>query len=54
MTPIYAIGDIHGQIDEMNTALTRIEADGGAQAVIVFLGDAVDRGPRIAARSCRG
>ncbi len=45
MTPIYAIGDIHGHADALDAALTRIEADGGAQAVIVFLGDLVDRGP---------
>jgi serine/threonine protein phosphatase 1 len=43
--PIYAIGDIHGQHDMMLDALTRIEADGGAQARVVFLGDLVDRGP---------
>ncbi|WP_270725417.1 metallophosphoesterase family protein [Shimia sp. Alg240-R146] len=44
-TPIYAIGDIHGQIDLLDDMLTRIEADGGPDAQIVFLGDYVDRGP---------
>lgn len=45
MTPTYAIGDIHGQIDMLETALARIEADGGRDASIVFIGDLVDRGP---------
>ncbi len=45
MTSIYAIGDIHGQNAELDAALMRIEADGGPQAAIVFLGDYVDRGP---------
>jgi serine/threonine protein phosphatase 1 len=43
--PIYAIGDIHGQIGMLETALARIEADGGPDAQIIFLGDYVDRGP---------
>ncbi|WP_187431708.1 Bis(5'-nucleosyl)-tetraphosphatase, symmetrical [Roseobacter fucihabitans] len=43
--PIYAIGDIHGQIDELHRVLGLIEADGGPDAQIVFLGDYVDRGP---------
>lgn len=42
---IYAVGDIHGQLAELETALERIEADGGPDAKIVFLGDYVDRGP---------
>ncbi|MGV6850523.1 MAG: metallophosphoesterase family protein [Marinibacterium sp.] len=44
-TPIYAIGDIHGQIDELDRVLNQIRADGGPDAEIVFLGDYVDRGP---------
>ncbi len=44
-TPVYAIGDIHGQLDMLRTALHRIEADGGPDARVVFLGDYVDRGP---------
>ena len=42
---IYAIGDIHGQIDMLHDALARITADGGPDAQIVFLGDYTDRGP---------
>ncbi|MGH1464707.1 MAG: metallophosphoesterase family protein [Cognatishimia sp.] len=43
--PIYAIGDIHGHLDQLETALARIHADGGPNAQIVFLGDYIDRGP---------
>ena len=43
--PVYAIGDIHGQIGQLEQALRWIETDGGADARIVFLGDYVDRGP---------
>lgn len=43
--PIYAIGDIHGHLDMLETALARIERDGGPDARVVFLGDLVDRGP---------
>jgi serine/threonine protein phosphatase 1 len=42
--PIYAVGDIHGQLDMLETALEVIQADGGPDARIVFLGDLVDRG----------
>lgn len=42
--PIYAIGDIHGQLEQLHMVLDRIERDGGADAEIVFLGDYVDRG----------
>ena len=44
-TPLYAIGDIHGQLAELHRVLALIEADGGAEAEIVFLGDYTDRGP---------
>jgi len=44
-SPIYSVGDIHGQIDMLHGALERIERDGGKDAEIVFLGDLVDRGP---------
>lgn len=43
--PIYAIPDIHGHLQELDRALRLIEADGGPDAEIVFLGDLVDRGP---------
>lgn len=43
--PIYAIGDIHGQLDDLHRVLGLIETDGGSDANIVFIGDYVDRGP---------
>jgi len=43
--PIYAVADIHGQMESLIGALDLIERDGGAEAEIVFLGDLVDRGP---------
>ncbi|MBO9473717.1 serine/threonine protein phosphatase [Shimia sp. R10_1] len=43
--PIYAIGDVHGQLEKLLEVIARIEADGGPTANIVFLGDLVDRGP---------
>ncbi|WP_108815638.1 metallophosphoesterase family protein [Loktanella sp. Alg231-35] len=45
MTPIYAIGDIHGQKEMLDHALALITADGGPNAQVVFLGDYTDRGP---------
>ncbi len=42
---IYAIGDIHGQLEFLFEALDLVAADGGDDAEIVFLGDLVDRGP---------
>ena len=42
---LYAIGDIHGQKAMLDHALALIEADGGPEARIVFLGDYTDRGP---------
>lgn len=41
---IYAIGDIHGQLEMLESALARIHQDGGPDAPIIFLGDYVDRG----------
>ncbi|NRB04555.1 MAG: serine/threonine protein phosphatase [Rhodobacteraceae bacterium] len=43
--PVYAIGDIHGQLAELDRVLALIEADGGPDAKVVFLGDYTDRGP---------
>ena len=45
MTPIFAIGDIHGHLGELHAALERIATDAEAGAPVVFLGDSVDRGP---------
>lgn len=46
---IYAIGDIHGQIDMLKAAHERIAADrsriGDSSAPVVHLGDLTDRGP---------
>lgn len=47
--PIYAIGDIHGQHAELIRVLSLIEADGGPDAEVVFIGDYADRGPASAA-----
>lgn len=43
--PLYAIGDIHGQLSELRRVLARIDADGGPDAAVVFVGDYTDRGP---------
>ena len=43
--PLYAIGDIHGQLEQLHRVLTLIEADGGPDAKVIFLGDYTDRGP---------
>lgn len=42
---LYVIGDIHGEIAMLETALDRIATDGGADAPMIGLGDLVDRGP---------
>ncbi len=46
---IYAIGDIHGQLDRLKAVHELIERDrqalAGADAPVVHLGDLVDRGP---------
>ena len=50
---IYAIGDIHGCLDELVEMQTRIKADllthPHAKPLVVYLGDYIDRGP-----DCRG
>ncbi len=43
--PVYAIGDVHGQLPLLRGALDLIEADGGPDAPVVLIGDLVDRGP---------
>ncbi|MEM8772481.1 MAG: metallophosphoesterase family protein [Pseudomonadota bacterium] len=44
---LYAIGDIHGCIDELNLLLRKIDSDArdAPQRRLIFLGDYVDRGP---------
>lgn len=46
---VYAIGDIHGQLDMLRAAHSRIAADrdlcGDRNAPVVHMGDLVDRGP---------
>ncbi|OED37099.1 serine/threonine protein phosphatase [Chromatiales bacterium (ex Bugula neritina AB1)] len=41
---IYAIGDIHGELEQLHAAIAKIEKDSGPAARIVFLGDYIDRG----------
>ncbi len=41
----FAIGDIHGELDQLRTLFSRMP-DVGASDTVVFLGDYVDRGPR--------
>lgn len=46
--PIYAIGDVHGCIDELKAAERQIAADiraTGRAGLVILLGDYVDRGP---------
>lgn len=42
---LYAIGDIHGQIDLLHAAHERVFRDGGQNALIAHVGDLIDRGP---------
>jgi serine/threonine protein phosphatase 1 len=46
---VYAVGDIHGRLDLLEQVLSRIDADLAhrppVQALQVFLGDYIDRGP---------
>ena len=44
-SPIYAIGDIHGQLAAFESALSAIEKDAGSEVEIVLIGDLADRGP---------
>lgn len=49
---VYAVGDIHGRLDLLDTLLARLEEDdaarGPARTELIFLGDLVDRGPNSA------
>lgn len=42
---LYAIGDIHGQFEQLKAAHERIFRDGGKDALIAHVGDLLDRGP---------
>jgi serine/threonine protein phosphatase 1 len=46
---VYAIGDVHGRLDLLEKTMSRIDADLGrspsANAVEIYLGDYIDRGP---------
>lgn len=46
---VYAVGDIHGRLDLLEQLLQEIQSDhtarGMADALVIFLGDLVDRGP---------
>src|SRR4051794_9776120 len=48
-TRIYAVGDIHGRLDLLDSVLARIDIDLGGHpapnAIRIFLGDYIDRGP---------
>lgn len=49
---IYAVGDIHGRADLLAELLAQVDTDdrarGGAPAMLIFLGDLIDRGPESA------
>lgn len=51
--PFYVVGDVHGCVDQMQAALSRVDDDIEALEIddptLVFLGDYVDRGPHSAA-----
>ena len=46
---VYAIGDVHGCLDELDRLLALIDADDAARVpsrtTLIFLGDLIDRGP---------
>jgi serine/threonine protein phosphatase 1 len=48
-TRVYAVGDVHGCLDQLRTLKALIAADNAArpeaQAVLVYVGDYIDRGP---------
>ncbi len=43
--PVFAVGDVHGQLGQLERVLELIAADPSGGAPVVFLGDYVDRGP---------
>ena len=49
---VYAVGDVHGCIEELALLIGRIEEDArqlGRRPLVVLLGDVIDRGPETAA-----
>ncbi|MDJ0822397.1 MAG: metallophosphoesterase family protein [Paracoccaceae bacterium] len=42
---IFVVGDIHGQLEMLESALAVIDSDPAAGAPVVFVGDYLDRGP---------
>lgn len=46
---IYAVGDLHGNLSQFQRVLRLIEADGGPDAQVVWLGDYADRGADVRA-----
>lgn len=42
----YAIGDVHGRADLLESLLESISQEAGTEHCVFFLGDIVDRGPR--------
>lgn len=46
---VYAIGDIHGRLDLLESLLAKLDADdearGPSETSLIFLGDLIDRGP---------
>jgi serine/threonine protein phosphatase 1 len=45
MSKTYAIADLHGRIDLLETALAKIADHADLPATLIILGDYVDRGP---------
>ena len=46
MRRTYAIGDIHGSLGKLENLMAQCERDAdGGEAMFVFLGDYIDRGP---------
>lgn len=56
MSRIFAIPDIHGRLDLLNSLLSKLESENGldlSKDKLVFLGDMVDRGPDSYGVICR-
>jgi len=48
MSRVFAIGDIHGEAEKLNVALSHLAARVRPYDTVVFLGDYIDRGPNSA------